>query len=200
VFAIACATGKSRLILHTIRDIAADVNVIVFPTLSLIRDFVKESCDVLPLIADNHVMISSDEDYTVDCCTRKETKDALRTIQTLSTVSQISKWLLIHSSTAAEAPTAAAAKPKTQLLISTYASLNKVRTALSTSTKKNSVFVAFDEAHHVTEKNNVPVIFGNSDAEDDLPLAPKMAFFTATPVNRNGVEMTSSTTSGTGTL
>jgi superfamily II DNA or RNA helicase len=173
LFAIACGCGKSRVIVHLASQSPSRLCVIVFPTLSLVRDFVANNIKPFRFIFGNRIIgVSSDTDISDDPCdgsALNREKGAAR-IEMTTIVETLTKFLV----------TASVSKC---LILSTYASLSSTRSSIrAAGISPDNVFVQFEEAHHAVESRNINPVF-------DDPFAARAAFFTATPINRNGVVM-----------
>ena len=154
-----CGTGKSHVIKRLVIEQKKSLSVIVFPSLALIRQFTKEYLGDIDTKVYGLLNVSSEE--------LKDIKDIKSTTDPV----QI-KHFLKNVKT----------KQQKKIICVTYQSLD----VLLSSIGDTKIGIAcFDEAHRTTSPDSVKHVYG----DDYRAKYEKRVFFTATPVNSNGVTM-----------
>ena len=161
-----CGTGKTRVFTKSILDDNKQRNVIVFPSLGLINQYIKDYIN-------NPDFIKYWKTYAFSSfCSEDEKKHTYKQIKS-STNTKTLLNILVKSDT------------QKVLILVTYQSFEK----FSETIKDNEIRINrlyYDEAHH-TVGSKIKEIIYNDELFDGL--VDKTEFYTATPVNKNGITM-----------
>ncbi len=162
-----CGTGKSLLMRHMRVVLAARFVVYVLPSLALIDQFVTEYLSGSgSAAATSHILrVSSDGDSTTD-------------------IAEICTFMELCFPARLSAVSSASAATPTTFVCVTYQSYGTFLEALRRMPHVAVDVCVFDEAHHAVGKTYQEHIFGDSSSQIN-----KKTFFTATPVNTNGIVM-----------
>ncbi len=151
-----CGTGKTRIMVELIITQEKTLNVIVFPNLALIRQFLEDylTFENCPNELNKHKQINISSEQIADI---ESTTDAVK----------IQKFVNQNGK---------------KIICVTYQSLAVLLDNLCGHTIE---ICLFDEAHRTTSIENKKLIY----CEPCLSRYAKRIFFTATPVNKNGIIM-----------
>jgi superfamily II DNA or RNA helicase len=169
-----CGTGKSRVIKKVIIEQKKLLSVIVFPSLALIRQFTKDY--LFGNVKSNYLLNVSSEDFKEKDNDNKEKlneeiKKFLKDITSTTDPAQIQHFLNNPKT-----------KEQKKIICVTYQSLD----VLLDSIGDTKIGIAcFDEAHRTTSPEYKKLVYGDEYREK----YEKRVFFTATPVNANGITM-----------
>ena len=161
-----CGTGKTRIFTSTIFNNEFSLNVIVFPSLGLINQY---NIDYV----NNPDFLSKWNDFEIlSFCSEDDGK-----------FKKLSKKI---KSTTNDTTLRRFLKKKSNKLISvTYQSFEKfVQIIKDTQNKIN--YLVYDEAHHTVGSKIQDVIYNDIEFKN---LVDKTEYYTATPINRNGIIM-----------
>ena len=160
-----CGTGKSRTFTIDIFNHNEPMNAIVFPSLGLIRQY----C--------NDYILSSEEPFQTefqkyDClafCSDDDRKLKSKEITFTTNEKTLQKFL----------------KKKNKIIMVTYQSFEKfIHVCINTQTIIHNII--FDEAHHIIGDKIQNIVFNNLELDT---IVVNTRFYTATPVNQNGITM-----------
>ena len=170
-----CGSGKSRLIIATIISLKKEISVVVVPSLALVQQFYDDYLrrDMLPEELKGHKFLNVSskskadlldcgidmEDIEIDCMNLEDID-----IDCTTESSVIKEFLRSDL-------------PK--IICVTYQSLN---TLIENLDGRTIGLACFDEAHNSVGEKYKKLIYHTSYYD-------KQVFFTATPVNRNGITM-----------
>jgi superfamily II DNA or RNA helicase len=160
-----CGSGKSRVIIATIISLKKKINVVVVPSLALVQQFYDDYLrrDVVPKELQGHAILNVSSKTKADllgCATDLEDIK----VDCTTEPSVIKEFLRSDSS---------------KIICVTYQSLNTLIENLDGLTIG---LACFDEAHNSVGETYKELIYNTSYYD-------KQVFFTATPVNRNGITM-----------
>ena len=163
-----CGTGKTRTFTISLFQDNLDINVIVFPSLGLINQYNNDYF----LNQDN---IFKDNFYKFQClafCSDSDTKLKLKT----ST---------IRYSTSEKTCKSFMKKKEKKIVLVTYQSFEKfINICIDIDIQIDRLI--FDEAHHIVGDKTQDIVFNNNKLNN---IVSKTEFYTATPVNKNGIVM-----------
>jgi superfamily II DNA or RNA helicase len=161
-----CGCGKTRIIVYKIFDDCKNMNIIVFPTLELINQFNNDY--ILKKEWKGHF-----DNY--DClsfCSDNESKLKINTNKIIYTTDIGIVQDFVSS-------------PRKKIMTITYQSFEKF-IGLAMSKKIYIDRLYYDEAHHIVGDAIQQLVFNNDGFTE---LVDKTEFYTATPVNKNGITM-----------
>lgn len=154
-----CGTGKTRVMVELINYLKKDITVVVFPSLLLIQQFSDDYLGDSRLQEYKQLNVSS-----LDI--KKEDKDSIHIESTTDPI-KIKNFIM---------------QKGRKIICVSYQSL----AVLLDNLDGNKIGIClFDEAHHTTSIENAKLIY----YEPYKSLYEKQVFFTATPVNENGIVM-----------
>ena len=160
-----CGTGKTRVFVYSILEDKQPINIIVFPSLGLINQF---NLDYII----NPKFINYWKDYDkLSFCSDDERKLKNKSIKITYTTSErtLNQFL----------------KKDKVIITVTYQSLEKfVKIIKEKKIKINRLY--YDEAHHTIGNKIQEIVFNDNDFDS---LVEKTEFYTATPINKNGITM-----------
>ena len=160
-----CGTGKTRTFTIDIFMHKYKLSVIVFPSLGLIRQYCNDY-----ILSNQPTFKNEFKDYKfMAFCSEKKISDS--NIDFTTDEQQIIEF--IKSSN------------KKKIIIVTYDSLDKF---ITECIKKKIIInnLVFDEAHHILSEGIKDLVFNNNQLD---AIVNKTRFYTATPINKNGVIM-----------
>jgi superfamily II DNA or RNA helicase len=175
-----CGSGKSFVIYHSIFKHGGSLSIIVVPSINLISQF---NCDYF--FNDKMIEYSNkkfNKDYElISICSKNELKEKeySKKIKLTTEPDIITNFLQIDDDPFGDEDN------KDKIVIITYQSLDTLFQILQEN-YINVDLICFDEAHHICADKTKKLLFQNEYTEKYVD---KMLFFTATPVNKNGVCM-----------
>ena len=164
-----CGTGKTRTFTISILKEQKPINVIVFPSLGLINQYNNDYFLEKPFC--NFFQEYKCLSFCSDDEKKLKKKKMGNKIKYSTNEKTLKKYLT--------------AKNKKKLFLVTYQSFEKfTNVCIEQKIKINQLI--YDEAHHIVGDHIKDIVFSNKDFDD---LVEKTRFYTATPVNRNGITM-----------
>jgi len=163
-----CGTGKTRTFTIGIFSDNQTTNVIVFPSLGLITQYCNDY-----ILSHEEPFVSEFKKYKcLAFCSDDESKLKIKTdkIQYTTKEKTLNTFL----------------KQKTdKIILVTYQSFEKfINQIIERSITINNLI--FDEAHHIVGDKIQNIVFYNEELDECVE---KMRYYTATPVNKNGITM-----------
>jgi superfamily II DNA or RNA helicase len=168
-----CGAGKSLIIYNTLLKHGGNLSVVVVPSINLITQF---NTDYLIKYAEH-----SENDYkTLTVCSKDEI--GAKGVEFTTDPDEILEFLESDSD-------------EQKIVLITYQSLETLFTIIEEN-EMTIDLICFDEAHHVTAEGTQELLFGPpTDEYSDERYGfidsniTKSLFFTATPINKNGICM-----------
>ena len=163
-----CGTGKTRTFTISLFQDNQNLNVIVFPSLGLINQY------------NNDYFLNQDNIF----------KDNFNNFQCLAFCSDDESKLKIKSdkikySTSDNTLKTFIKKKEKKIILVTYQSFEKfINVCISINIQINRLL--FDEAHNLVGEKIQQIVFNNNQLDT---IVDRTEFYTATPVNRNGITM-----------
>ena len=163
-----CGTGKTRTFTISIFQDNQDLNVIVFPSLGLINQYNNDYF----LNQDNIFKDNFDNFQCLAFCSDDDSKLKLKSSAIkYSTSDKICKSFM--------------KKKDKKIVLVTYQSFEKfINICISDNIQINRLL--FDEAHNLVGEKIQKIVFNNDELDN---IVDKTEYYTATPVNRNGIIM-----------
>ena len=158
-----CGTGKSRVIRSIILTHQTRLSIVVFPSLALIRQF---TADYL-----------ADDAVSKICAILNVSSEPLCDFQSTTEPVDIKEFIVAKKSA-----TTTTTATKMKIICVTYQSLQVLLDNLGDATVG---LVCFDEAHRTTSPEYSKLVY----SDEYRVKYEKQIFFTATPVNQNGIVM-----------
>ena len=163
-----CGTGKTRVFTYSILEEKFELSVIVFPILGLINqynfDYVNSN-DFKDIWNDFEILsFCSEDDGRIN--NRFKNKNIKYTTQ-----EKILKKFLRNQSN--------------KLITVTYQSFENFVNIIK-NLKININYLVYDEAHHTVGSKIQEIVYNDEEFQE---FVEKTEFYTATPINRNGVTM-----------
>ena len=163
-----CGTGKTRTFTISLFQDNQDINVLVFPSLGLINQYNNDYF----LNQDNIFKDNFDKFQCLAFCSDSDTKLKLKTSA-------------VRYSTSEKTCKSFMKKKDKKIVLVTYHSFEKfINICIDTKIRINRLI--FDEAHHIVGEKIQDIVFNNDDLDN---IVDKTEFYTATPVNKNGITM-----------
>lgn len=163
-----CGTGKTRTFTISLFQDNQDINVIVFPSLGLINQYNNDYF----LNQDNIFKDNFDKFQCLTFCSDSDTKLKL-------------KNSAIRYSTSEKTCKSFMKKKDKKIVLVTYHSFEKFINICGDSKIRINRLI-FDEAHHIVGEKIQGIVFNNDELDN---IVDKTEFYTATPVNKNGITM-----------
>ena len=163
-----CGTGKTRTFTIGIFNDNQNINVIVFPSLGLINQY----CNNYILDLEEPFVSEFNKYKCLAFCSDDESKLKIKTDKIKYTTNEktLNKFLNYENN---------------KIILVTYQSFEKfINQIIERSITINNL--KFDEAHHIVGDKIQNVVF-NNEALDEC--VEKTRYYTATPVNKNGITM-----------
>jgi superfamily II DNA or RNA helicase len=165
-----CGSGKSFVIYHTFLQFGNNLSIIVVPSINLITQFNKDYLYDKEKIEYNKTHFNKDYTVLTVCSKNELCKTEYSEIKLTTDPDEISDFLSCE---------------KDKIILVTYQSLGILFEVLS----ENDIYVnliCFDEAHHIVSNNMKELLFENEYYDNYVN---KTLYFTATPINKNGICM-----------
>jgi superfamily II DNA or RNA helicase/ubiquinone/menaquinone biosynthesis C-methylase UbiE len=173
-----CGTGKTRTFTIELFIGMKNINVIVFPSLGLINQYCNDY-----ILSSNQPFQHEFANYAcMAFCSKSDSennpaKSLISSIRTIPSTTE-EKVLIdfLHST-------------RNKIILVTYQSFEKFITTCMGEYEKNNIMIdtlIFDEAHHTVGDKIQNIVFNNDELDT---IVKKTRFYTATPVNKNGVTM-----------
>jgi len=161
-----CGTGKTRTFTFDLFMNNEQTNVIVFPSLGLINQY----CNDYALSTEEQFKAEFEKYNCLAFCSDDDGKLKSRgKIQFTTDEKKLNTFLK---------------KKDKQIILVTYQSFEKfINICINKNININNLI--FDEAHHIVGKIQ-DIVFNNDELDD---IVDKTRFYTATPVNKNGITM-----------
>lgn len=183
-----CGTGKTRTFTIELFIGMKNINVIVFPSLGLINQYCNDY-----ILSSEQPFQHEFSNYTcMAFCSKRESKresksDSER--ESNPAKSLISSACTISSTTEEKVLVDFLHSTRNKIILVTYQSFEKFITTCMGEYEKNNIMIdtlIFDEAHHTVGDKIQNIVFNNDELDT---IVKKTRFYTATPVNKNGVTM-----------
>ena len=163
-----CGTGKTRTFTISLFQDNQDINVLVFPSLGLINQYNNDYFLNLDTIFKDNF----DKFQCLAFCSDNDTKLKLKTSA-------------IQYSTSERTCKSFMKKKDKKIVLVTYHSFEKfINICIDSKIRINRLI--FDEAHHIVGEKIQDIVFNNDELDN---IVDKTEFYTATPVNKNGITM-----------
>ena len=163
-----CGTGKTRTFTISLFQDNQDLNVIVFPSLGLINQYNNDYF----LNQDNIFKDNFDNFQCLAFCSDDESKLNCKSNKINYSTSDIRLKTFIK-------------KKENKIILVTYQSFEKfINICISNNIRINRLL--FDEAHNLVGEKIQKIVFNNDELDN---IVDKTEYYTATPVNRNGIIM-----------
>lgn len=162
-----CGTGKTRTFTMGIFNDNEPINVIVFPSLGLINQY----CNDYILSCEELFKIKFERYDCLAFCSDDEKKLIKKDIILFTTKERMLKNFFKQK--------------KHKIILVTYQSFEKfIQICIDTTIIIHNII--FDEAHHIIGDKIQNIVFKNDKLD---AIVEKTRFYTATPVNQNGITM-----------
>ena len=163
-----CGTGKTRTFTVDLFINNENFNVIVFPSLGLINQY----CNDYVLSLEAPFSTEFEKYKCLAFCSDDEKKLKIKTVK-------------IHYTTDEKRLLKFIKQPDNKIVLVTYQSFDKfIKGCITENIYINNL--VFDEAHHIVGDKIHDIVFNNQGLDD---IVDKTRFYTATPVNKNGITM-----------
>ena len=163
-----CGTGKTRTFTLSLFMDSLNTNVIVFPSLGLINQYNNDY-----FLSDDTIFSDNFSKYKcLAFCSEDDSKLKKKSKQITYTTKETTCSTFLK-------------KTNHKLILVTYNSFPKfVNICIDNNIRINRLI--YDEAHHIVGDNIQGIVFNNPELDN---IVDKTEFYTATPVNRNGITM-----------
>ena len=163
-----CGTGKTRTFTMGVFRDNQTTNVIVFPSLGLINQYCNDY-----ILSHEEPFVSEFEKYKcLAFCSDDESKLKIKTDKIIYTT----KEKILNSFLK---------QKNDKIILVTYQSFEKfINQIIERSITINNLI--FDEAHHIVGDKIQNIVFNNEELDECVE---KTRYYTATPVNKNGISM-----------
>ena len=163
-----CGTGKTRTFTIGMFNDNQNINVIVFPSLGLINQY----CNDYILNVEEPFVSEFNKYKCLAFCSDDESKLKIKTDKIKYTTNEKTLNTFLKQKT-------------DKIILVTYQSFEKfINQIIERSITINNLI--FDEAHHIVGDKIQNIVFNNESLDECVE---KTRFYTATPVNKNGITM-----------